>query len=300
MSRASKMPHHSIFRSKDYFVDFACRTTCTVCASSSRTRLIWKRNKTLQCRHGLQPREIRGSSIRQHGQALAELMVAMLALCMLWTAVAWLGRVQDMALQAGHAARHLAFLGAQQAHEDWGQAARTAYFDGRRQRWLDRRGHDLLPQAQGISAQVSRLAPVAAQAQPANQHASGAQLRRDWQVADEGVMQASVAVSPGNASGVFSGPAWGDVVRGLDAAYPSIRRYAYILAGAGHADSDGQTQQRVARADQPWAQAAGVSYGLAGQMSGRMRQVDQAWGRSAPDNDWLYRWQTWLPDWHLR
>ncbi len=249
---------------------------------------------------GLRFRRLNARKGWQQGQALAELLVAALVLCMLWAAAAWLGRLQDMALQAGHAARHLAFLGAQQADEDWGKIARASYFDEHRHRWTDRSGQALLASdGQGVSAQVSRLAPVAQAAQPGSGDTRGATLRRDWRVADEGVMQAQVVLRPAAAPQPTAGPAWGDALRGFDAPMPVIRRQAYILVGAGHAGDDAQVRQRVAQAALPWAQAAGVSQGWSSRVEGFMSRVEHAWGRPVPGGDWLQPWQAWLPAWHL-
>lgn len=245
------------------------------------------------------PSERQPAPVEQGGQALAELLVAVLALALLWAAAAWLGRLQDMALQAGHAARHLAFTGTQQGDADWAQLARAAYLDGQRQRWNDSRGRDLLPWGRSVQASLMRVAPLVLAAQPGHGHAQGALLRNDWQLADTGVLQAGVVVEPAAAPRPQGGEASGNLLRSLDASSPVIRRQAYILTGAGHADDDADALRRVAQAVVPWAQASGVSYGVSGRVANTMQRVDQAWGRPGPDNDWLGLWQEWVPDGHV-
>lgn len=234
------------------------------------------------------------------GQALVELLVAMLALLLLWAATAWLGRLQDIALQAGHAARHLAFSAVRQKEGDWGGLVRAAYFDGLQHRWMDRRGQSLLkPEEQGVAAQVSRLDGLLAAAQPGGASSQAGQLRNDWQVSDNGVVHASVRIAFQNALKPVAGPAWGDGLRAMDSILPSIHRHAYILEGAGHADDDISTRQRLEQANMPWARAATASYGLSGRVSGFMEAVDRPWGRANPGSDWLTRWQEWLPQNHI-
>jgi hypothetical protein len=248
----------------------------------------------------MKPRQQQAQARGEQGQALAELLVAALALTMLWAAAAWLGRLQDMALQAGHAARHLAFTAARQDEAQWSELAREAYFDGTRQRWMDRRGQTwLAPGEAGLGVRVTRLAPAPQAAQPGSGHPAGAQLRRDWQLADAGVVQARVEAATRDASRPAAGRAWGDRLRELDAPAPVIRRQAHILSGAGHAESDALTRERVAQAALPWAQAARSSYGLSGRVSGLMGRVDAGWGRPLPESEWLSRWEDWAPDWHV-
>lgn len=227
---------------------------------------------------------LRENVATQEGQALLEALVALMALLALAWAVAWLGRLQDMALQAEHAARHVAFLGASQAEDDLPKAVQGAFFDGRHHRWQDEQGQSWLPQGgQGLEVSLQRTHVLPAWAQPANRHAQGDVLRQDWQVADDGVLHAQVRLQPETAQGP---------------AMPVIVRQAFILQGAGHAGSDVQTQQRVAQAAVPWAQTAQRSYRLSNTVAGRMRAVDKAWARADPEEEWLTCWQGFVPDWH--
>jgi len=195
---------------------------------------------------------------RQSGQALVELLVAMLSMTALALAVVWLGRFQDAALQAEHGAHRLAFLGAR-GDTLWTNPTHT----------------------------LTRLTPLPPAAQPAGAHMHAAALRRDWEVTDGGGLQVVVRLQPVQATG-FQLPAW-----------PALERRAVMLTGTGHASGDEPVRQRLANADVPWAQAAAVSYGLARQVTEFMMPVDQPWGRTAPDDEWLSRWQGRVPPWHL-
>lgn len=225
------------------------------------------------------------------GQALLEMLVAVLALAMLWASSAWLGRAQDMALQASHTARHAAFTEAIQAEGLAQVQAHRVYFDQRLHRWQDRRGDSLLgKEASGVSTQLHRLAPIGSLAQPAPKHPQGPQLREQWQLADQGVLRASVSVTPHSSSNVPSGAA--KLPEGI---LPTIRRQAYILKDAGQSHDDISVQQRLAQAELAWGQAAGVSYDLSERLTASLMPVDRAWRRPAPEAGWLHLWQDWVP-----
>jgi len=192
-------------------------------------------------------------SLRQSGQALVELLVAMLSMTTLALAVVWLGRLQDAALQAEHDAHHLAFLAAR------GETSWT--------------GPD-----SALAPTLVRLAPLPYAAQPAGEHMYAATLRREWEVADEGALQAIVQLP----------------------AYPAVKRQAVTLTNAGHASGDVHTLQRLANAGLSWAQVAAISYDVAQQVTDIMLPVDQPWGRAVPDEQWLTRWQGQIPPWHVQ
>jgi len=195
----------------------------------------------------------------QSGQALVELLVAMLSMTALALAVVWLGRFQDAALQAEHEAHHLAFLGAR-GDPSWTSPTHA----------------------------LTRLTPLPPAAQPAGEQTHGAALRRDWAVADGGSLQAVVRVQPTQVTG-FQLPAW-----------PAFERRGVVLTDSGHASGDERVRQRLANADLPWAQAAAASWGVARQVTEFMMPVDRPWGRVAPDEEWLGRWQGMVPPWHLK
>src|SRR5690606_1432459 len=77
--------------------------------------------------------------VRQRGQALAEGGLALLVLVILTGSAALLFRWQDMALQAAHASRALAFESVRNPHADRSSQVIHRTFHGE-QRWNDRQG----------------------------------------------------------------------------------------------------------------------------------------------------------------
>jgi len=229
------------------------------------------------CPQGMQQQPTRQFA-PQDGQALVELLVAMLSMIALYLAIVWLGRVQDVALQAEHQASHLAFLGAH------GDASWTN----------SRTSTETAP-----TATLTHLPPAPPVAQPAGLATHAAALRRDWGVADSGVLQALVRV-PVSIQAANAGAQAMPTLQAFQ--FPAglmVARRATTLSGTGHANSDTHVQQRTANAALPWAQAATVSQELVQQVRDRMMPVDQAWGRAAPEGEWLSRWQGQVPPWHL-
>lgn len=218
------------------------------------------------------------------GQALAEGMVGLAALAVLFWAIPVLGRYQDIALQAAHASRYAAFLAAVGAadEEEVSGMASTTYFSGSGRRWRTVSGDALMPFAPVVSM---RRVPDATGMQPGAGHAAAAVLRREWQVGDDAMLQATVLARPR------------DVVS-LGAAAPGflgIARSTSILTGAGHVYSDEAVQQRVAQGAAGWAAAARRSTAAGREVTARMQDVDEAWARPRPDFDWLGRWQALVP-----
>lgn len=237
---------------------------------------------------------------RQSGQALAEALVMFSAMLLLWAAVAWLGRFQDMALQASHASRFAAFSAARGAPSSV-DAVQWSYFDGPGHGWTDRRGKLLLaPERSEIQLQVAQGPVLDAGAQVA-QHAPNAQpLREQWKVADSGIVDARVSVRF-FATSAQSRHGLGRFMTGLrdfDVPYPTLARHTAILADAGHAPDDAAAQDRVAGASLAWADIAQQSYGLASQISTAMSFVDKGWQRPAPGPEWLNAWAGDIPKRH--
>ncbi len=223
------------------------------------------------------------SDSAHRGQALLEGMVGLVALVVLFWAIPVLGRYQDIALQAAHASRYAAFLaaiGAADKEEVSGMAA-TAYFSGSSLRWRTASGDALMPFAPEVSMQ---RVPAAASMQPGADHAAVAALRREWQVGDDAMLQATVLAQPHDLVSGHAAP------RSL-----GIRRSTSILTGAGHAYSDEAVQQRVAQGAAGWATAASRSSLAGREVTARMQAVDEAWARPRPAFDWLGPWQALVP-----
>lgn len=238
----------------------------------------------------------------QRGQALAEGLVVLLVLLSVWVAVGWLGRFQDMALQATHASRFAAFSVAR--HHDLRPAAdiQHRYFSGPAHQWKDRHGRSVLSQEQTeVSLLVRSDAALDAYAQPGGPLADASSLRQGWRVEDTGIVQAIVTI--GSRATIQNTAHKADAFKiGLsvfDDRYPVLSRHTAILAGAGHASNDPDAQHRIAESKLGWSNSAEDSYRLGRHMQMRVQPLDRAWGRAAPEFDWLVPWASHIPERHL-
>lgn len=236
---------------------------------------------------------------RQHGQALVEGLVVMLVLLSLWVGIGWLGRFQDMALQATHASRYVAFALSRDPDAHPVTDMREYYFSGKAHQWSDRRGQRLLsPGLDEVTLRVDRQAALAEHAQPGGTAKDASTLRQQWHIQDAGILASHVAVSllPGH------GQAPTTSVTGLsdlDHQQLVMRRHTAILTGAAHASGDAATQQVVADSALGWSKSAGSSYALGNSIATAMSSVDAAWSRPEPIFDWLGPWAGYVPDIHL-
>lgn len=217
------------------------------------------------------------------GQALLEGLVGLALLAVIFWAIPVVGRYQDIALQTAHASRHAAFLMAQGAtrQADVSASAGKAGFAEKDRRWRTLSGAALMPAQPTLSTQ--RVGDVAA-GHPGAHHATVSALRREWRVGDEGILRASFTAQPAD---VVSSSAMGRFL--------AIERSTSILTGAGHAESDSAAQDRVAQGRTGWLRAAQLSISAGREIAHRMQGVDQAWGRSPPQFDWLRAWEGLVP-----
>ncbi|MBV6303270.1 hypothetical protein KVP10_00140 [Candidimonas humi] len=232
----------------------------------------------------------------QRGQAAAEALLVLLLLGALWVGTAWLLRWQDVALQAQHASRYAAFAATRDSAARPLEEIRGGHFSGPAHLWRDRRGASLLSAGLSeISLQVERGQALGPQAQPGGLHVDARDLRQGWGVGDTGMVTAHLAVDAfaGEQALPASGLAQFDVWR------PGIRRHTAILAGAGHAASDAQAQQRVAGSGLGWADAADRSYALGRRVQSWAGGLDRPWGRAEPVFDWLGPWAGRVPGQHV-
>lgn len=241
-------------------------------------------------------------SRRQTGQALVEALLAFTVLLAVWAAIAWLGRFQDIALQASHASRHAAFSYARGEPVQI-EAIRSNYFTAPSHRWADRRG-SLLFSRSGTEAslEIDRSTGLFAGAQPGLDRAYAPVLREQWALADTGIVKAGIHIQlpvRAHASQVLP-TSFMAGLRQFDQAYPRLVRHTSILTYAGHASNDDSAQERVAGASLAWASAAELSYALSSQVTSAMKAVDAGWGRPDPSSDWLKAWAGKVPQRHLR
>jgi len=247
-----------------------------------------------------QRRQLHLLSSAQSGQAALEAMISALALAVLWVGIAWLGRIQDIALQASHAARYSAFMASRDDTVAATNQVRTGFFAGIGNQWSDLRGNALQTSVyQTISATLTRGKPIAFDAQAGGSDSNSIQLRKDWGIADQGVLSAQVSLVPRNIDKPSGGKESLLKLAQFDAAYPRITRHTAILTGAGHAGSDSLTAERIARSDLGWSGPADSSFRAGRRIASVASQVDAAWNRPAPVFDWLGPWADQVPAQHL-
>lgn len=223
----------------------------------------------------------------QSGQAIVEGLVVMGVLSSLWLGVAWLGRLQDVALQVGHTSRHQAFALSHQGLALDKQALER--LPG--QSWQTRRGEAFLDaevmdsslafDGREPSIRLGEAAPAAVA------------MREDLLLGERGVWVVSAHRRTVGEKQAGSG------LQSFDRLELGINRHTAIMRGTGAAVSDDATQVRLAQAGSVWAAQAGRSIALGEQVSGRMQAVDAAWGRAAFSSDWLGPWTGWVPAHHL-
>lgn len=235
----------------------------------------------------------------QDGQAVVEAMITLAVLMLVLTAVSWLGRYQDIALQASHASRYAAFATTRAQPQAPG-AIWHDYFGAPDHRWSDRRGRLLLESERQLAIQINRDEKLSPLAQPGQMGADTKVLREQWSVADEGIVdaRASVAFFSRGTYGVSREGLFGAGLREFDAAYPTLVRHTAILTGVGHASSAEHAQQRVGDSAQAWGDASSDSYRLANQIQTVMNPVDAGWGRARPAEEWLRAWIDVVPEHH--
>ncbi|PLC49473.1 hypothetical protein CR159_12780 [Pollutimonas subterranea] len=236
----------------------------------------------------------------QQGQALVEGLIVLLVLLSLWVGVAWLGRLQDMALQATHASRYVAFALSRDPGAHMEADMRRHYFSGPAHQWSDRRGDRLLsPKLDEVALHIERQTVLAAPAQAGRTSGNAGILRRQWHIEDTGILASTITVAPRSRPVRAVEPTSVTGLSYFDHQQLALRRHTAILTGAGHASSDTAAQQVVADSALAWSQSASASYALGANIAGAMSAVDAAWNRPEPNFDWLAPWAGQVPDTHL-
>lgn len=227
------------------------------------------------------------------GQALVESLVVVLALGALFMAIPWLGRFQDLVLQAGHASRFAAFSLTRDSGLRPLSGIRRHFFSGASHQWVTSRGERIIAGDSQIQLAVSGLPNLDALAQPGGAEPDAVTQRRGLRIGEQGFLKARVEVSFPLAA-TLGAP---DAATALS--YPPVARQVAILVDAGHASDDTSVQQRVARSEPTWANRAETSYSLGRRIAGVSMALDKGWGREAPSFDWLEPWAGQLPAYRL-
>lgn len=240
------------------------------------------------------------TSAFQKGQALLEGMIALLVLLSLWVGVTWLGRLQDMGLQATHASRYAAFALGRDPLADIEAELRQHYFSGSAHQWADRRGKRLLgEELDEVSLSASRDSALAAKAQAGGVVAHAQALRQGWRLEDSGILASQVSVAPVFKPRSSPTDSFAGGLANFDTQQLILRRHTAILTGAGHASDDLAVQKRVAASFVAWGNNANASYTHGAEVAGAMALVDAAWNRTEPVFDWLEPWAGQVPELHI-
>ena len=235
----------------------------------------------------------RGAS--QNGQALAEGLVVLLILAAMFTAIAWLYRWQDLALQASHASRALAFEHvrnpkSQEASDVVDQLLRKKH------RWNNTQGETLLPHDAVQWRLDQRYFENQTDAFPALAATTWQELGFD---ADT-IATASVQIAS-DGKNVVRMPVlslWQLSASDVRASHPvfQLTRSTSILSvSAGHSANHEQVQQRFGQSGSLWRSVVDTSVSLGRKTDVLMRPVDKAWNRPSLSFDWLLPWAGRLP-----
>lgn len=237
----------------------------------------------------------------QSGQALAEGLVVMLALLLFFVAIAWLGRLLSISLQASHASHYGAFQLSRDIPDINKAELDERFLLGPENNWHDRRANELLD-SHAIAVKVERAEKLDATMQPGANHEQATLLRKGWKIEDQGIARMSLAVTPlftAARKQPEAGVALGLGLDFFDHFSLTIRRQTSILTGAGHAASDQEAHKHVSLSPEGWQNAAGLSYESGRKVQSYAQSVDAPWNRPQPVFDWLQPWQGQLPAHHL-
>lgn len=241
-----------------------------------------------------------GVSKDQSGQAAIEALVCLLALGVLWAGVAWLGRVQDLALHASHASRYAAFSATRNDQDAPLSRIRKGAFDGQANQWSGRDGQALQRSVyQDIRVSFQRSDKLLHGVQAVVADPRAAQLREELLNTDQRILSAQISLVP--SVGMHPSAAEGSLLKleQLESAYPHIRRQTSILTGSGHSNDDRSAADRILSSPLAWSGVADQSVGLGRRVSSVASRVDSGWSRPLPDFDWLHPWAEHLPPHHL-
>lgn len=199
--------------------------------------------------------------LRQHGQAIVEMLVVLVAILLLFWGLVWLQRWQQIKLQTQHHAALQAFKFSQ-SYELEQATLGTAYLAG-------------------------LYSPIA-HTERSERHALGVMpdLHPFLAVArQEGVMGSTQRWR-------FISVAQGESMR--------LQSQTSIWVGAGHANDADQAVARLAGSTSLWQYAQKNSQAAITARSPLLLPVDMAWGRKSPDTNWLRPWQESVPAHHLQ
>ncbi|OWT77193.1 MULTISPECIES: hypothetical protein [unclassified Achromobacter] len=207
-----------------------------------------------------------GDPLRQKGYALLEANLVIALLLALWGSVALLGEWHGHGLHATHASRLQVF---DVAHGGGDHAAA-----------ISSAASSAASSALGSAPGAGRHVPPAGFSMPGG--AATADLRRDWGMADDGLLVAH-AGAYARRQGAGTGAGF-------------LQRSTALISAVGHAPGDRETQARIAANRAAWRGVASHTQGVGRQVAAALYRIDAGWGRAAPEFDWLSRWADLVPN----
>lgn len=228
---------------------------------------------------------------KQAGQAWVEALLVLAALASLWLGIAWVGRLQDVALQLSNASRHAAFAHAHQGLsapklEPWVDAV----WHRARRTWSTRQGDPFLVDARPSSPLRLELSPKPWR-EPGVLQTD--RLRDELALGDGRLWRADVQVTTRGTTGA------GLELYDFDRWALSLRRHTAILRGAGAASDDAAVQRVLGGSATAWRDLAARTRAAGERAERALRDLDGAWGRGLPSWDWLSPWASSIPWNHL-
>src|SRR5690606_26057940 len=130
----------------------------------------------------------------QQGQAMAEGLVVLLCLLTFFSAITWLGRLQDIALYEQHASRFGAFELARAANLDHAKFS-SRFVHGHHATWRNRQGNALVAD-ESVHVTLNRQARLDSAGQPGATERNATQLRKEWKVQDNGIANVAMTIRP--------------------------------------------------------------------------------------------------------
>ncbi len=226
----------------------------------------------------------------QQGQALAEGLVVLCAILLLFQAGSWLARLQDIALTGHHASRYGAFELARAGAVSQEKLRQRFFSEGR---WKNTAGQAMVPVG-AVTSSVNRSAKLDQHGQPGADQPSASTLRNEWDLQDKGIARLDLEIRPARALR-YEGAAARSELSGADLGFAEriaivLRRYCAILTDAGHTADVQSAHERASASDAAWRRVARASRSAAEKVMSVAGPVDTPWNRARPSTDWFMPW----------
>lgn len=274
----------------------------------------------------------------QLGQAMVETIIILLVVASVGVGIAWLSKIQDLALNNTNISSYAAFATSfNQNRDDILQNSNTL-LSKQSQQWRNHDGSLMLKDSyQGLHLDWARSALSDDNIQIGMHNTHAKKLRKEWLSQDTGILNVSASLSPtnnekdnttrkavdtpnenglnnhdkNNANNQINNAYSKDLNTGLASSnnklgldfylknFPKITRHTSIATGAAYSYSDQDTVNHIKKSEYGWHGATNNSYRLGEKITDVASSVDGGWSRSKPIFDWLSPWQGLVPN-HLK